>query len=708
MTSNDHDGFWRPSSNAATTASVFNFSNAPLAQQRLLLPIYKHKRQILHAVEHCGVVIIVGETASGKSTQIPQFLHGNGWCDNNFRLCITQPRRLACQTLCKRVQQESRASVGYAVRFESTVSEETQIVYMTDGILLKEIAGDPLLSNYSVIMVDEAHERNLQQDVLLGLLKKIRKQRPSLRIIVCSATIDAQQFLNFFVGDVKDGAEKKKQTRKRRRRRWDNKEATQDDNSHSLLQSGTILSVDGRQHAVDTFYLSTPTSNYLRSTVETALQIVSSNTTTGNILCFLPSSAEVDEAIRLAQDYVDGDHKLAFRVELLPLYAQLPYNQQARVFRVADANKRQRIIFSTNIAETSVTVPGITHVVDSGLVKLPYFDPVMDLERLITVPTSQASAQQRAGRAGRLKAGCCYRLYTEDYFRKMDEATPPEILRTNLSSFILTLKSLGVDNVLAFDMLDAPSVDALSHGLELLYALGAMDFQAELTEMGYDMAEFPTDVRVSRMLLESLREECSREVASVAAALQVRSLFVTPRGSSARRQQLQLDYEAAVSEFADSTGDHVTYTNVLQAYEDARYDRDDCKERHLDYVALRRATEVRNQLLGFLRKFGRVKSLGLATPEERRKTILYCVTAGFFFNVAKLRNDGRYYTVRGGKQQQILVTPSASSVFSTHGSHAEYIIFCETHDGSRGGIELNAVSAIDSRWLRELAPHYWK
>jgi len=711
------NGFWKPATSVDKSENnepVFNYSSAPLAQQRLLLPIHKHKKQILYSVENFGVVVIVGETACGKSTQIPHYLMSNGWCDNGFRIVCTQPRKIAAQMLAKRVAKEvgSENTVGYTVRFDDTTTRSTKIVYVTEGILLREATlSDPLLSRYSIVMVDEAHERSLNSDALLGILKKIRRKRKDLRIIVCSATIDAQAFLKFFVPTNDENLVKPKS----KRRRWDNPNGRNIKSSiETSLNTGIIISVDGRQHAVDILYLKKPTSNYLRTTVETVFRICKmalrnqkETISNGDILCFLPSGEDVDEAIRLAQEIVDSQEPtLINHLIFLPLYSQLPYNMQARVFQVnakrQNRETKRRIIFSTNVAETSVTVPRITHVVDSGLVKLPYFDPKADFERLITVPVSQASASQRSGRAGRLEGGYCYRLFTEKFFNNnMERSTPPEILRTNLSSFILTLKALGVQNILAFDVMDLPGSESLSHGLETLFALGAIADDTSLTLLGMDMSAFPTEPRVSRMLLESLRNDCSLEVAGVASALQVRSLFLTPRR---RVNQRQVDYENAISEFTDLTGDHITYANVLSEQDSRRMDREECNEKFLNYTAIRKITEVRNQLLRFLKKFGKIRSIGTATVDERRKVILKCLTSGFFFNIAKLHNDGKYYTIRG--TNHILVAPSSSSIFHTHGSHAEYIIFCETHDGT-SGIQLRHVSAIDPRWLRELAPHYW-
>lgn len=677
--------FWKPKSvshlqiladerDSESATTTFNFSTAPLAQQRTLLPIYKHKRQILYTLEEFHVVIIVGETGSGKSTQIPAYLWENGWTQNNFQVVCTQPRRIAAQSLAERASQEAGKKlgdeIGYVVRFDDRTSSITQVKYVTDGMLLREATlSDPLLSRYSVIMIDEAHERSINSDSLLGIVKKIRRRRKKLRVIICSATIDAKAFLDFFVPNNED--EKNR---------------------------GTIISVDGRQHPVDILYTENALSNYLRCAVETALKIHQGEEN-GDILVFLPSAENIDEAIKMAEATLESNPQKHRQASFLPLYGSLPQQMQAKIFQPKTDNDARRIIFATNIAETSVTVPDITHVIDCGFAKIPYFDPKTGFERLIVAPISRASARQRAGRAGRMQSGKCYRLYTEKFMmNEMEDSTIPEVARTNLTSFILTLKALGIDNILAFDLMVLPSMDALSHGLETLYALGAIDDKTHLTKIGLDMAAFPTEPRISRMLLESLKEGCAWEVLSVASALQVRALFVRPR-----TQRQRLDYDAAMVEIADRSGDHVTYTNLLVETEYRELDRNDCKEKFINYIALKRCIEVRNQLSFFLRRYGKIDSLGSSNPEDRSRAIRRCVTAGFFFNVAKLASDGRFYTLRGHHK----VTPSQSSILHAHGDSSEYIVFGETYDGARGGIEIRHCSNVDARWLTELAPHYW-
>lgn len=377
--------FWKPDSRSAaqdafqddagengfvSQAAFFSPAhNRPLAQQRMLLPIYKHKKQILYAAEQYSVVVIVGETGSGKSTQIPQYLvEAGGWADNDFSVVVTQPRRLAAMTLAQRVAQEVNTqvgeTVGYTVRFDDQSSPYTKIKYVTDGMLLREATlSDPLLSNYSVVMVDEAHERNLNSDAVLGLLKKIRRKRKNnLRIIVCSATIDAPAFLNFFLNSKTEsvGPGSSNQTHSR----WE-------PSTSSLYQSaeldepynrGTIISVDGRQFSVDILYLEQPAPDYIRQTVHTVFQICHTERKGGDILCFFPSGENIDSAIRLAEEELEQAHNESLRLllDFLPLYGTLPFHMQARVFQPPSSSDRQkkqlrRVIFATNIAETSVT-----------------------------------------------------------------------------------------------------------------------------------------------------------------------------------------------------------------------------------------------------------------------------------------------------------------------------------------------------------------
>ena len=706
-------GFWKPASVSAQNVfrdeeargGEYGLSvppaarNVPLARQRMLLPIYKHKRQIIYALENYGCLIIVGETGSGKSTQLPQYLYEAGWAQHGFQIVCSQPRRLAATSLSQRVAQEMGTRngqvVGYTVRFDDQSTEDvTRIKYVTDGILLREATlHDPLLSKYSVVICDEAHERNLNTDVLLGLIKKIREKRKDLRVIVCSATIDAQAFLDFFVNN-----QNKNEPPSSKKGRWGDKVGS----TRVPADYGTIISVDGRQFNVDTFFAHSPVQNYLEATIDTCRKIHKLEGA-GHVLCFLPSGEDIDTVIRMADDWFENE---LHTVEFVPLYGSLPQYMQARIFDASNNPKVRRFVFATNIAETSITVPGICFVVDCGLVKLPYFDPITSMERLIVGPISQASARQRSGRAGRIQSGKSFRLFTEKFFNeKMQAQTLPEIVRTNLTSLVLTLKALGVDNILTFEFMDLPGIDSISHALETLYALGAMDGKTNLTALGMDLSRFPTEPRVSRMLLESLSEKCSWEVLAVASALQVRDLLHKPHS---KNHQKTLDYQEAMSEFADPSGDHVTYANILSELEDRQWGEEDCKERFIHFAAARRACEIRRQLARFLSRFGAVNALGITDGDGtlRSKAIRRSVTAGFFFNIAKLGSDGRYYTLR----KDILVTPSSNSVFSTHGGlmGTEYIVYGETVDGMRGGIELKAVSTVEASWLKSIAPHYWE
>jgi ATP-dependent RNA helicase DDX35 len=362
-------GFWKPASKQdvgsgwrdddVSLQAPFVLSRAPLAQQRMLLPISKHKRQILYALETHGVVIVVGETGSGKSTQLTQFLMEYGWADNDFAIVCTQPRRVAAITLAQRVAQEVGSNlgdrVGYSVRFDDQTSATlTQIKYCTDGMLLREATlEDPLLSKYSVVIVDEAHERSVNSDAVLGLLKKICRKRKELRVIVCSATIDAQAFLEFFVGKTDD--KPNDATIGKRKRRWgpSKSELGNDNDTVDLYKKGTIISVDGRQHSVDTLYLKSPARDYIQTLVSTAMEIHKMGKQAGDVLCFLPSAEQIDQAVRIAEEVF---YDVRTTADFLPLYGSLPFHLQARIFQPRDvSNTARRFIFATNIAECSVT-----------------------------------------------------------------------------------------------------------------------------------------------------------------------------------------------------------------------------------------------------------------------------------------------------------------------------------------------------------------
>ena len=706
----DSHGFWKPTvysdvgksnemmtliqDGSQSSMLPFNFSKSPIHIQRQCLPITKHRTQILYALEQNSVLVIVGETGSGKSTQIPQFLYDTGYCDDGFSIVCTQPRRIAAQTLAQRVSQEMGSELGvlcgYRVQFDHRTTAETCVLFATDGILLREAyLNDPLLSRYSVIMIDEAHELNCNTEMLLGLVKKIRKKRKNdLKIIICSATIDAEVFLDFFIPPkVRD-------------------QSIFSEQNPNIEHRGTIISIDGRQHPVDILYVKEPVSDYVKATVDTAFKIhfQGNDKQEGDILCFLTSGEEIDSAIKYSDEilprYLDSAPKHKQYIDFLPLYGTLPHHIQSRVFQPKSNLNHRRVIYSTNISETSVTVPYISHVIDSGFVKLPYFDDKSGFDRLIVCPISKSSAQQRAGRAGRVGFGKCYRLYKEeDMMSRMEQHTPPEILRSNLSSMILTLKNMGIDNILGFDMINVPSITTITHALESLYALGAIDIDTNLTRLGQQMSEFPTDPNVSRMLMESLRMGCSQEVLCVAAALQVRSLLHPPRSP-----KQQMEYNDFIQEILDTKSDHVTYVNLFQLHQRSPLNKKDCEERFINYIALKRACEIRSQISRFLRKYGQIQGMDFGQDElEVSEAIRKCLAAGYFSHTAKLGNDGRYYTLRGGH----MVSISPSSVLHKYGMGQQYIIFTETYDGSRGGLEVRGVSVVEGKWLLEIAPHYF-
>lgn len=517
--------------------------------------------------------------------------------------------------------------VGYSIRFEDVTSASTKIKFMTDGLLLREALVDPLLSRYSVIMVDEAHERSLSSDVLLGVLKKIRKRRSDLRIIVSSATLQAQDFLDFFAGDILAD--------------------DRGEDANSDAEQGHIISIAGRLFPVDIQYLSTPAENYVETAVQTIFDI-NDTESDGDILVFLTGREEIDTCIQSIADRLPSIARGRPSLYPLPLYAGLSTEQQISVFEEPpEANRK--VIVSTNIAETSVTIPGVVFVIDCGFVKIRAYDPRTGIESLTAVETSKAAATQRAGRAGRVKPGKCYRLYPEAAYQSMAESSVPEIQRSNLAQMILQLKCLGIDNIVRFPYLTPPPSDLVVRGLEVLFGLGALDEYARLTKpLGIRMAELAVDPMMSKVLLTASSFGCLGEILSIAAMTTLQGVVWIQHDGDKR------SLETSRWKFSVDEGDHLTLLNVYQAFvTTGKKDSGWCRTNLLNFKSLTRAVSARNQLKRSLERFGVSVDETLSksdgeTKVDKAEQIRRCLTTGFFANAARMQPDGTFKTVDGG------------------------------------------------------------
>ncbi|XP_078411092.1 putative ATP-dependent RNA helicase DHX35 isoform X2 [Cetorhinus maximus] len=626
------------SAEASGTAVIYNrYASLSIEQQRQKLPIFKHRNHILYLVENYQTVVIVGETGCGKSTQIPQYLLEAGWTAEGRVIGVTQPRRVAAVSVAGRVAEERGVvlghEVGYCIRFDDcTDFQATRIKFLTDGMLVREMMADPLLKKYSVLLLDEAHERTLYTDIAIGLLRKIQKKRGDLRLIVSSATLDAEKFRGFF-----------------------NMNETTDPSKDTCA----ILTVEGRTFPVDIFYTLSPVPDYVKATVETVTKI-HQNETDGDILAFLTGQEEVEMVVSMVIEQARALSRSGMKKHLrvLPMYAGLPPGEQMKVFERMSPNCR-KIVVATNIAETSITINGIVFVIDCGFVKLRAYNPRTGIESLVVTPVSQASAAQRAGRAGRNRSGKCFRLCTEETFEKLPESTVPEMQRSNLAPVILQLKALGIDNVLRFHFLSPPPAQSMVQALELLYALGG--------NFG-----------------------CSQEILSIAAMMQIQNVFVVPpnqKGAAAREHR----------KFAVAEGDHLTMLNVYEAFIKHNKNSQWCQKHFLNYKGLVRATTVREQLKKLLSKFRVPKKSSEGDPDP----ILRCIVSGFFANAAKFHYSGFYRTIRDDYELHIHPT---SVLYGE--KEPQWVVYNEIIQTSK--YFMRDVTAIESSWLLELAPHFYR
>eukprot|EP01134_Creolimax_fragrantissima_P005291 CFRG5291T1 len=620
---------------------------------RISLPIYQAREKLLEEINDSQTVIVVGETGSGKTTQLTQFLRDAGM-DNGKLIACTQPRRVAAVSVAQRVAIESGvkcgAEVGYTVRFDDTTSKATKIKYMTDGMLLREAISDPTLSRYSILLLDEAHERTLQTDILFGIVKGVQKIRSELKVIIMSATLDAAKFSGYF-DDCK------------------------------------VLYVQGRQFPVEIMYTIEPQPDYIDSVFVTVLQI-HQDEPEGDILVFLTGQEDIEGVQVLLREAADRLDPSVGPLIVRPIFAALPPEQQMKVFEPVPRGSR-KVVLATNIAETSITINGIRYVVDTGLVKSKSFNPSMGFESLMAQPISQAQARQRTGRAGREYPGVCYRLFSEDLFRKLDETTLPEIVRCNLASAVLNMKAMGIDDIMNFDFLDKPSVDALRAALLLIFTLGGLDKEQKLTPLGKRMAKFPVEPQLAKTIIAAEKLKCTDEILTIVSMLSAPSIFFVPFN---KREDVDL---SVMKEFASMYGDHLTYLNVYKAYKLNKGNKTWCKEHFINVKSMKTVIDTRGQLAKLCEKAGiEVRSCN-GDPDSIRQALV----AGFFYNIAVLQDDGTYHPVNN--RQEVAIHPQ--SVLK--GKKPQYVLYNELVKTKR--FYLRNVCIIEPEWASEAAPTYF-
>ncbi|KAI1725162.1 helicase associated domain (HA2) domain-containing protein [Ditylenchus destructor] len=583
-----------------------------LDETRKSLPVYSFREQFLQAVRDHQVIIIegetvyihnsftfciLGETGSGKTTQLPQYLYEEGFCNDKKRVACTQPRRVAAMSVASRVAEEKGtklgALVGYTIRFEDCTSEKTLIKYMTDGMLLREFLNEPDLSSYSVIMIDEAHERTLHTDVLFGLVKDIARYRKDLKLLISSATLDADKFSTFF-------------------------------------DDAPIFRIPGRRFPVNVYYTKAPEADYLDAAMVSVLQIHLTQPLPGDILVFLTGQEEIETVQESLQERIKLLGSRIKELIVLPIYANLPSDMQVKIFEPTPPNARKHL-------------------------------------NVVTI--SKAAANQRAGRAGRTGPGKCFRLYTNwAYKHELEDQPIPEIQRTNLGNVVLMLLSLGINDLVHFDFLDPPPYETLASALEHLYALGALNHMGKLTKLGRRMAEFPCDPSMSKMIIASEKYECSEEIITIAAMLSINAaIFYRPKAM----------------------------INVYNKWKETNFNMQWCMENFIQHRTMKRARDIRDQLEGLLERVE-------IEPKSSTDSVAICktITSGYFHNLATLDKGGNYKTVK--HRHTVQVHPN-SSLFE---DRPRWLVYYELVFTSKEF--MREVIEIDSRWIAELAPHYFK
>jgi ATP-dependent helicase HrpA len=641
-------------------------SGVPAVRFEHELPILAKREEIAEAIRAHQVVVVSGETGSGKSTQLPKICLEIGRGVEGM-IGHTQPRRIAARTIASRLAQELDTplgrQVGFKIRFTDVTSPETYVKLMTDGMLLAETQGDRFLNQYDTIILDEAHERSLNVDFLIGYLKRLLAKRRELKLIVTSATIDAVRFSRHF---------------------------------RSRRGPAPVIEVSGRNYPVEIRYRPIEPDDEgdepeLERAVLDAVDELLRLDRHGDVLIFMPTERQIHDTAKALRGRFLAVDPGGRSLEILPLYARLPAKQQQRVF---EPSRRRRVVIATNVAESSLTVPGIRYVIDPGTARISRYSPRSKTQRLPIEAVSQASADQRAGRCGRVGPGVCIRLYSEQDYDTRDRFTPPEILRSNLAAVILQTKALKLGSVESFPFLDPPKRAAIRDGYATLFELGAIDDRRRLTDVGRRLARMPVDPRIGRMILAADEEGCLAEVLIIAAALEVRD----PRERPLEKQGAA---DAAHAQFAEGDSDFLSYLQLWDFYHRLKEKlsrsqlRKACRQNFLSQNRMREWLDVHRQLLQLAAEAG-------LKPGARRDdydAIHRAILAGLLASVA-LRTETYEYTAAGGNKAYLW---PGSGLFSKRPGWIAAAEMVET-----GKRYLRTCARIDPRWIEPLADHLVK
>ncbi|MBN2688448.1 MAG: ATP-dependent RNA helicase HrpA [Deltaproteobacteria bacterium] len=631
------------------------------------LPILSKKDEIIQAIRNHPVVIITGETGSGKTTQIPKMCIEAGRGIDGIIGC-TQPRRIAATTVSQRISEELGQaigkSVGYKIRFDDRSSRDNYIRIMTDGVLLMEAQADPFLNNYDTIIVDEAHERTVNIDFILGILKRLLVRRRDLKVVITSATIDVEKFSRSF-----DGA--------------------------PLIEvSGRMYPVEVRYRPVDETPVTNDDPSYVDAAVNAVDALMKERREGGDILIFMPTEQDIRETC----DMLSGRNYK--NVVILPLYARLPAGEQRRVFAPAGGRK---IIVATNVAETSVTIPGITYVIDTGLARISQYNPATRTSGLPIQAISKSSADQRKGRCGRVRNGICIRIFSEDDYESRPQFTIPEILRSNLAEVILRMMALRIGDIHTFPFIDAPHVKHIRDGFDILEELDAARKENSseehsgsyrLTVKGKTMARLPIDPRISRMILESQKEGCAGDVLVIASALSTQN----PRERPVDREA---DADRIHKSFMNPSSDFITLLTIWERYHEAWNTwktqgkmRKFCKSHFLSYKRMREWKDIHDQITMILNEENMDTQNRKNLPgEERYMGIHRSIVSGYLSNIAVREEKNIYKKAKGGN---VMIFPG-SGVFNSGGN---WIVAAEIVETTRRFAR--TVANIDNTWVEEV------